>query len=46
VISDSVKTFEGLTPYARFGNWPVIVAAFLVLLISFFRFRKLSEANI
>jgi apolipoprotein N-acyltransferase len=46
VTSDKVKTFEGLTPYARFGNWPVIVAAFLVLLISFFRFRKLSEANI
>jgi len=46
VTSDKVKTFEGLTPYARFGNWPVIIAAFLVLLISFFRFRKLSEANI
>lgn len=46
IISDKIKTFEGLTPYARFGNWPVIVAAFLVLLIGFFRLRKLSEANI
>ena len=46
VTSANVKTFEGLTPYARFGNWPVIVAAFLVLLISFFRSRKLSEADI
>ena len=46
VTSDEVKTFEGLTPYARFGNWPVIVTAFLVLLIGFFRSRKLSKANI
>jgi apolipoprotein N-acyltransferase len=46
VISDNAKTFEGLTPYARFGNSPVIVTAFLVLLIGFFRFRKLSEADI
>jgi len=45
VTSDRIKTFEGLTPYARFGNWPVIVAAFLVLLISFFRLRKLSEVK-
>ena len=44
VTSDKVKTFEGLTPYARFGNWPVIVAAFLVLLIAFFRSRKLSRS--
>jgi apolipoprotein N-acyltransferase len=46
VTSDNVKTFEGLTPYARFGNWPVIIAAFLVLLIAFFRFRRLSETDI
>ena len=46
VTSDNVKTFEGLTPYARFGNWPVIITAFLVLFIAFFRLRKLSEADI
>ena len=45
VTSDNAKTFEGLTPYARFGNSPVIVTAFLVLLISFFRFRRLSAAD-
>jgi len=43
VTSDKVKTFEGLTPYARFGNWPVIAAAFLVLLTGFVRLRKLSR---
>ncbi len=46
VTSSKVKTFEGLTPYARFGNCPIIVAAFMILLISFFRDRKLSEPNI
>ncbi len=46
VTSDTVKTFEGLTPYARSGNSPVIIAAFLVLLIHFFRHRKPSTANI
>lgn len=35
VINDTIKTFEGLTPYARFGNWPVITTAFLLLLITF-----------
>jgi len=46
VTSDKVKTFEGLTPYARFGNLPIIVAAFLVLLIVFFGFRRLSGADV
>lgn len=40
VINDTVKTFEGLTPYARFGNWAIIMAVFLVLLIHLPRFRK------
>jgi len=46
VTSDEVKPFKGLTPYARFGNWPVIIVAFLVLLITFFRLKKFSEADI
>ena len=45
VTSGKVKTFEGLTPYARFGNWPVITAAFLLLLITFFISKKLPESD-
>jgi len=45
VTSDKVKTFEGLTPYARYGNWPVIAAAFLLLLITFFILKKLPESD-
>jgi len=45
VISDKVKTFEGLTPYARFGNWLVIVAAFFLLLITYFILKKLPETD-
>jgi len=44
-ISDEVKTFEGLTPYARFGNWLVIIAAFLLLLITYFILKKLPETD-
>ena len=40
VTRDNVKTFEGLTPYARSGNWPVIVIAFLLVLITFFSLKK------
>ena len=45
VTSGKVKTFEGLTPYARFGNWPVIAAAFLLLLITFFISKKLPKSD-
>ena len=46
VTSDNVKTFEGLTPYTSFGNWPVIVTAFLSVLITFFRIKKSSINDI
>ena len=46
VTSDKVKTFEGLTPYARFGNWLVIVTAFLLLLITYFILKKLPGSGI
>ncbi len=34
VIRSKVKTFEGLTPYAKFGNYPVIISGFLLLIIT------------
>ena len=45
VTSDKVKTFKGLTPYAKFGNRPVIATAFLLLLITFFISKKLPESD-
>ena len=45
VTSGKVKTFEGLTPYARFGNWLVIAAAFFLLLITFIILKKLPESD-
>jgi len=46
VTSDKVKSFEGLTPYARFGNWLVIVAAFLLLITTYFILEKLPKSRI
>ena len=45
VTSDEVKPFEGLTPYARFGNLPVITVAFLLLLITFIVAKKSPESD-
>ena len=40
-LGSAVELREGLTPYARFGNMPIVIVAFLgVLLPSRFRARK------
>lgn len=31
-LHDRVQPMQGLTPYARFGNWPVISAVFVMLI--------------
>ncbi|MCK5498611.1 MAG: apolipoprotein N-acyltransferase, partial [Gammaproteobacteria bacterium] len=43
VTSDKVKAFEGSTPYTRFGNWLVIITAFLSVIITFLGLRNLSK---
>ena len=37
VLAGTARLFEGMTPYARLGNTPVISAAFLLLLIPLIR---------
>ena len=39
VLSGSVKLFHGTTPYARWGNWPVILLLLLACCLVIFRHR-------
>lgn len=43
VTNDKVKTFVGSTPYIRFGNWLVIITAFLSVIITFLTLKYLSK---
>jgi apolipoprotein N-acyltransferase len=33
-LTGEVRAYAGSTPYARWGNWPAIAAAFLLLLFA------------
>ena len=46
VTSDKVKTFDGATPYTKFGNWLVIITAFLLVIITYFKLKYLSKTKI
>jgi apolipoprotein N-acyltransferase len=46
VLSSKIKTFEGLTPYARFGNWLVIISAFLLVIITSIGLRSFSRSQV
>ena len=45
VLSSKIKTFEGLTPYARFGNCLVIIIGFLLLIITSIGLRNFSRSQ-
>lgn len=45
VLSSKIKTFEGLTPYARFGNCLVIISGFLLLIITSIRLKNFSRSQ-
>jgi apolipoprotein N-acyltransferase len=40
VVTGHVSLFTGATPYARFGNWPVVLLAFAAACASLFRRRR------
>jgi len=40
VLRTSVLPMTGLTPYARFGNYPVVIGCFLMLAIAAWRRRR------
>jgi apolipoprotein N-acyltransferase len=45
-MSHAVVPRRGLTPYARFGNWPVIVLSALVCVAAGWRIRRLGRKTI
>jgi apolipoprotein N-acyltransferase len=40
VLRAEVRGYQGLTPYARLGNWPALLAALLFLLAAFLPSRR------
>ncbi len=48
VVEGTIKSFTGATPYSRFGNYPVVIMALIILAVCFFytyRRRKLQKAG-
>jgi apolipoprotein N-acyltransferase len=43
VLRTSVQPMTGLTPYARFGNFPVVIGSLLLLGIAAWRRRRGSN---
>jgi apolipoprotein N-acyltransferase len=43
VLNGRVQGFEGLTPFLRFGNWPALVLALLLLLVAVLAARRDSR---
>jgi apolipoprotein N-acyltransferase len=39
-LSAEIRTFEGSTPYAMWGNYPVVITAFLIVFLIIFQTRK------
>jgi len=39
-LSSEIATYEGSTPYSMWGNYPVIISAFLIVFLIIFQTRK------
>jgi apolipoprotein N-acyltransferase len=39
-LNGRVQGFEGLTPFLRFGNWPALTVAVLLLAVAVFGVRR------
>src|SRR3569623_1953467 len=44
-LHDRVQPMQGLTPYARFGNWPVISTVFVMLISAALLMRRRATKN-
>jgi apolipoprotein N-acyltransferase len=43
VLDISIQGQTGLTPYARLGNWPILLLSMLVLCVAFYRRLQASK---
>jgi len=45
-LRDTVQPMQGMTPYARLGNWPVVTVSFLVLLGAGLALRRRRDVEV
>ena len=45
VLSASFQTYKGMTPYAKYGDTPVVILMFALLLFGFISSKKKTDKN-
>jgi len=45
VLSGKIYLFQGETPFAKFGQWPILLLSFMALLTAGFRYSKRAESD-